>query len=544
MQQVQMRQTGSGPELVFPPVFNIVTELIDRHLDEGREAKSAILTIDETVDYATLVDNVNRYGNALLNLGLQTGDRLLMVIKDAPEFYYIFWGSIKAGIIPVPLNTMLTPPDYKFIIADSGARGLVHSAEFRNQVDAATSEGAPLPYVLLARHGEGCLHDLALNSASMLGTHAATADDDCFWLYSSGTTGQPKGVVHAHRDIAAISQLYSVNVLGGLESDIYYSIPKLFFAYGLGCGMAFPLWVGGTAVLDARRPTPQIATELMKRFKPTIFASVPTFLAAFLASGVAPAREISELRRCVSGGEALPEELQRRWLELARVPITDGIGSTEALHIYISNQVTDVRPNASGRVVPGYQARILDHNGVEILDGRPGQLWIKGPSLTRRYWNNPGKTAACIVDGWLDTGDTYRRDEEGYYYYAGRNDDMLKVGGIWVSPFEVEGALISHPEVFEAAVVGRADDAGLIKPEAWVVLRDPDLQDQALVDDIREFCKRNLAPYKYPRWINFVEELPKTATGKIQRFKLRSMTANGTDMSPNSSAEQGGTAHQ
>jgi len=229
------------------------------------------------------------------------------------------------------------------------------------------------------------------------------------------------------------------------------------------------------------------------------------------------------------------------------VPITDGIGSTEALHIYLSNRLTDVRPNASGRVVPGYQARILDENGAEILDGRPGRLWIKGPSVTRRYWNNPEKTAVCIVDGWLDTGDTYRRDDEGYYYYSGRNDDMLKVGGIWVSPFEVEGTLMSHPEVLEAAVVARADDAGLIKPEAWVVLRDPGRQNRALVDDIRDFCKRSMAPYKYPRWIHFVEALPKTATGKIQRFKLRTTVDNevgGMGALPISSMELVGTERE
>lgn len=444
-----------------------------------------------------------------------------MVIKDAPEFYYVFWGCIKTGIIPVPLNTMLTSEDYKFIIADSGANVLVYSEEFKDQITAAIMAETPLQHVLPARHVAGSLAELARDESPTLAASPAAADDDCFWLYSSGTTGRPKGVVHAHRDIVATSQLYNVGILGGNVSDIYYSIPRLFFAYGLGCGMTFPLWVGGTAVLDARRPLPPITAELFARFKPTIFAAVPTYFSALLASSLLKSEHVVTLRRCVSGGEALPEELQRRWRQIAPAPITDGIGSTEALHIYISNTIDDIRPNSSGRAVPGYQLRIIDENGDAILDDSPGRLLVKGPSVTRRYWNNPAKTASSIVDGWLDTGDTYYRDSDGYYYYCGRNDDMLKVGGIWVSPFEIEAALISHPDVLEAAVTGRADDAGLIKPEAWIVLKIAAYAGELLAEDIRTLCKTALAPYKYPRWIHFVDELPKTATGKIQRFKLR-----------------------
>lgn len=525
---VQVIHSDSGPELVFPGNFNVASVLIDRHVLEGRGEKNAILSVDETVDYASLARNVNRYGNALIELGLRPGDRVLVVIKDAPEFYYTFWGCIKSGIVPVPLNTMLTASDYLFIIEDSGATAIVYSREFEESVRAASDGASTLQYAVLARHGENSLHELASAASPELVPSSATKETECLWLYSSGTTGNPKGVVHVHGDIVATCELYNVRTLGGEESDIYYSIPKLFFAYGLGCGMNFPLYVGGTAILDSRRPTPQIAAELIASFKPTIFALVPTFLAMFLASDLASTEDLRRLRRCVSGGEALPEELQRRWLEVASVPITDGVGSTEALHTYVANRVDDVRPNSSGRVVPGYQARIVGEGGIDIDDGRPGRLWIKGPSVTRQYWNNVEKTAVSIVDGWLDTGDTYRRDEEGYYYYCGRNDDMLKVGGIWVSPFEIEATLISHPDVIEAAVVGRSDDAGLVKPEAWVVLCDPDRCNGETIGELRDFCKRSMAPYKYPRWIHCVENLPKTATGKIQRYKLRSR-ASGVD---------------
>lgn len=526
MHQAQLRMGANGPEPVFPADYNVASDTIDRHLAEGRGAKIAIRTLDETITYEVLAANVARYGNAMLALGLAPGDRTLIIVKDSPEFIYTFWGCVKAGIIPIALNTMLTPDDYKFIIADSQAKLLVYSDEYGDRVLEAAGHSGALKHILLARHGAGSLDELAKDKPATLATAPATADSECLWLYSSGTTGRPKGVVHIHRDVAATCMLFAVNFLGVKEDDVFYSIPRLFFALGLGLAMNFPLWIGGTTVLDPRRPLPDIAAHIIATFTPTIFTAVPTFISALLAASVLKPGDLSSLRRCISSGEALPEELQRRWREIASFPITDAIGSTEALHTYISNKVDDVYPNASGKLVPGYQARIIDGNGDEILDGSPGRLWIKGPSLTKRYWNNPEKTASSIVNGWLDTGDTYRRDANGVFYYCGRNDDMLKVGGIWVSPFEIEGALIEHPEILEAAVVGRADDAQLVKPEAWVVLRNPNRAGEKLADEIRDHCKSALAPYKYPRWIHFVEALPKTATGKIQRFKLRH-TANG-----------------
>ncbi|MFA6018748.1 MAG: benzoate-CoA ligase family protein [Rhodospirillales bacterium] len=509
-------------ELKFPSPFNAAEYYIDRHLREGRSDKLAIQTAvgGRRVTYGELAKNVNKFGNALLSLGVKPGERVLMTIKDCPEFYFVYWGAIKAGIIPVPLNTLLRAKDYQFIINDSKCAGMFYSPEFGAEVELALSLAEHKPAQVHKADATG-FPTLADKCQDTLAPVAAEATDDCFWLYSSGTTGQPKGVVHAHKDMVATCELYAVDVLGALESDAFFSVPKLFFAYGLGCAMTFPLWVGGSVVLDERRPTPQTVLEVLRAFKPTVFAAVPTMLAALLSTGNPGKEDLACLRRAISGGEALPPDLQRRWLELTSVPIMDGIGSTELLHIYVSNRLNDIKPGASGTPVPGYRARILDNSGHEVPIDEVGRLWIKGPSSAKYYWNNPAKTAETLVDGWLNTGDTYRKDKDGYYYYCGRNDDMLKVGGIWVSPFEIESTLIGHPMVLEAAVVGRNDENGLVKPEAFVVLKDARDESENTVEDIRAFCKSNMAPYKFPRWINFVPELPKTATGKIQRFKLR-----------------------
>ncbi len=356
MHKVEMREGPHGPELVFPTPFNVAAALLDRHIEEDRGKRKAILTLEETIDYDTLLANTNRHGNALLKLGLQPGDRVLMIVHDAPEFYYIFLGAVKAGIIPVPLNTILIPDDYKFVISDSGAKALVYSLDFKDRVDAATVDKAALRHILPALGADGCLAELASKESPALTARPTTSNAECFWLYSSGSTGKPKGVVHAHSAIIATTQLYSVNILGARDGEIYYSIPKLFFAYGLGCAMTFPLWVGGAAVLDPRRPTPEIAAELITRFKPTIFAAVPTFYAALLEAKVLTREKLAGLYRAISGGESLPDALQRRWLEVAPVPIADGIGSTEVLHIYISNSVPDVRPIPAAARFPATNA--------------------------------------------------------------------------------------------------------------------------------------------------------------------------------------------
>lgn len=502
----------------LPARFNAAGPFIDRHLTEGRGAKAAILTREETVTYEGLAERVNRTGNALLALGLEPGDRLLMVVKDCPAFFYLFWGAIKAGIVPVPPNTLLRAPDYAYMIEDSGCGLVVYSSEFTGEIEPALSQlGGKAPKAMTV---DAFLTEMDKASPT-LEARLAAPEDDCFWLYSSGSTGRPKGAVHAQRDMVVTSELYGVRVLGVTEQDISYSAAKLFFAYGLGNGMTFPLWVAGTAVLDDRRPTPDTTFSNIETFKPTIYYGVPTLYAAQLAALETGKRDLSSLRACVSAGEALPGDMFRRWKEQTGTTILDGIGSTEALHIFISNRLDDFRPGTSGKPVPGYEVRILDENGDPVPRGESGRLWIKSESAAKYYWNKPEKTAETMVNGWLNTGDTYREDEDGYFIYEGRSDDMLKVGGIWCSPVEIENCLVGHPAILEAAVIGHADEQGLIKPRAIVVLKQPGDAGVALTDALMAHCKKTLAPYKYPRWVEYVPELPKTATGKIQRFKLR-----------------------
>lgn len=505
-------------KVTLPARFNVAVPFIDRHVAEGRGAKAAIHTAQESVTYAELAERVNRAGNALLALGMTPGDRLLMVVKDCPAFFYLFWGAIKAGIVPVPPNTLLRAPDYAYMIDDSGCGLVVYSAEFRGEIEPALQQlGAKAPPAMAV---DGFLEEMAKSSGT-LEPRLAAPTDDCFWLYSSGSTGRPKGAVHAQRDMVVTSELYGVRVLGVTEDDICYSAAKLFFAYGQGNGMTFPLWVGGTAVLDDRRPTPETTFENIERFKPTIYFGVPTLYAAQLAALETKPRKLSSLRACVSAGEALPADMFRRWKEKTGTVILDGIGSTEALHIFIGNSLGDHKPGTSGRPVPGYEVRVLDDRGDTVKRGDSGRLWIRAESAAKYYWNKPEKTAETMVDGWLDTGDTYREDADGFFVYEGRSDDMLKVGGIWCSPVEIENCLVGHPAVLEAAVVGHADPEALIKPKAIVVLKQAEGAGAALTAELMALCRTSLAPYKYPRWVEYVPELPKTATGKIQRFKLR-----------------------
>ena len=516
--------TGTTPSTItYAPTFNVAVPFIDRHLAEGRGDKVATRQVDGgEVTYGQLAENVNRAGNVLKDLGISSGERVLMMIKDCPEFIYLFWGAIKAGVVPVPINTLLRAKDYQFMIEDSGCVGVVYSPEFAAEVEPALAAAARKPDHAIRTVGDGkSFTSLMAKSAATLDAAPARAEDECFWLYSSGTTGTPKGAVHAHRDMVETSQHYAVDTLGVREDDVCFSAAKLFFAYGLGNGMTFPLWVGATSILLPGPPTPDSTFDVIETFRPSVYYGVPTLYAAQLKALESETRDLSSLRACVSAGEALPADIFRRWQDATGAAILDGIGSTEALHIFISNVLDDIKPGTSGRIVPGYQARIVDEDGDLVVTGDSGRLLISGGSTAAYYWNNPEKTAATMIDGWLDTGDTYIQDEEGYFHYCGRNDDMLKVGGIWCSPFEIEAKLIEHVKVLEAAVVGRADDAELIKPEAFVVLNDPEDAGELTEAELLEHCKSGLARYKYPRWFNFVTELPKTATGKIQRFKLR-----------------------
>jgi len=521
---VTVEREGGETRLSFSPVFNTAVPFIDRHLDEGRAARVAIrATSGESVTYGQLAERVNRCGNALKKLGLGKGERLLMIVKDAPEFFYLFWGAIKAGVVPVPLNTMLRAEDFAYMIEDSGARAIVYSPEFAAEVEPAVADAGHKAAHVLRTEGEGeTVEALMAAAAAELAAAPAAPEDDCFWLYSSGSTGRPKGAVHRQRSIAVTCQYYAVEVLGFGEDDIAFSAAKLFFAYGLGNAMTFPLWVGGSSVLSAPRPTPELTFEVIEGFKPTLFFGVPTLYAAQLKAMEAQSPDLSCLRACVSAGEALPPDILRRWHEKTGLTILEGIGTTEALHIFISSQAGAYKPGYTGLMVPGYEARIVGEDGDDVAAGEPGSLLIRGDSSAAYYWNKPEKTAETMLgDGWLKTGDIYTRDEDGFYQCGGRGDDMLKVGGIWCSPVEIEAKLVEHAKVLEAAVVGRADENELIKPAAYVVLNDAADAGEALSRELLEHCKSGLAPYKYPRWFNFVDELPKTATGKIQRFKLR-----------------------
>jgi benzoate-CoA ligase family protein len=520
---VEIVPSEHGTVLSFAPTFNAAAAFIDRHLAEGRSDKVAVLHEQTSVTYGELARHVNRAGRALLSLGLESGDRVLMMVRDCPEFLYLFWGAIKAGLVPVPINTLLRARDYQFMIEDSGAVAVFYSPALAAEVEPALDAADPCPRCRVPVEGEGLsLGSLMAGVDDDLAPAAVGPDDDCFWLYSSGSTGTPKGAVHTQRAMVVTSQRYGVETLGLREDDVSHSAAKLFFAYGLGNGMTFPLWVGATTVLRSGKPTPDAVFELIERHRPSVYYGVPTLYAAMLRDLSARPRDTSSLRLCVSAGEALPADLFHRWKAGTGTVILDGIGSTEILHIFISNSEDDIQPGATGRPVSGYEARVVDDVGAPVTQGEPGRLLIRGGSICDRYWNNPEKTAATIQDGWIDTGDTYRQDADSYFVYCGRGNDMLKVGGIWCSPFEIEAHLIAHPAVLEAAVVGRKNDEDLVKPEAWVVLEDAGQASDELAQALLTHCKGGLAPYKYPRWIHFVAELPKTATGKIRRFMLRS----------------------
>ncbi|MFQ5880790.1 MAG: benzoate-CoA ligase family protein, partial [Dehalococcoidia bacterium] len=436
-----------------------------------------------------------------------------------------FLGAIKIGAVPVPLNTLLRPSDYLYFLNDSRAKVIIAHAELWEPLRSVAAELKHLRRVVVVGEAQG--HELSFErwvkeASPELEAADTSKDDVAFWLYSSGTTGFPKGVVHLQHDMVYCAELYAKGILGITERDVTFSAAKLFFAYGLGNSLYFPFSVGASAVYLPQRPLPENVFETIARFRPTLFFGVPTLYAAMLQVPEAERKyDLSSLRLCISAGEALPAEIYRRWRERFGVEIIDGIGTTEVLHIFISNRPQQVKPGSSGLVVPGYEANIVDEQGTSVKQGEIGSLMIRGDSIAACYWNKHEASKRTIVGEWIHTGDKYYQDEEGYLWYCGRNDDMLKVGGIWVSPVEVENTLIEHPAVVEAAVVGQQDEDGLVKPRAFVVLKEGIAGTPQLAAELQAFVKERIAPYKFPRWLDFVQELPKTATGKIQRFKLR-----------------------
>ncbi len=525
---------ATAESIGVPERFNAAAHFVDRHVAEGRGARVAIECGDERITYAELQRNVNRVGTALGRLGVRREERVLLLLHDTPEFAYAFFGAIKIGAVPVPLNTLWKPADYAHVVADARPSAIVVGRSLADAIDARQ----PVVYV----------ENLLAGGDERLEPEATHRDAPAFWLYSSGSTGMPKGCVHLQHDMAICARLFGQGVLDIGERDRTFSVAKLFFAYGLGNALYFPLSVGATTILWPGAPTPQNVYAVIEKHRPTLFYSVPTGYGMMLAHqrggpegprdregrDVPPHRDtdssaphghsdfdLSSVRLAVSAGEALPPALYERFKQRFGVDIIDGIGSTEALHMFISNRPGAIRAGSSGLVVPGYEARIVDEQRRPVATGEVGNLWISGDSVCAAYWNQHEKTKNTIEGHWIRTGDKYSQDADGFFWYAGRSDDMLKVGGLWVSPIEVENALIGHPAVLECGVVGHEDHDALVKPKAFVVLRGDRAGSPELAKELQQFVRERLAEYKRPRWVEFIPELQKTATGKIQRFKLR-----------------------
>ena len=514
----------------IPRDYNFAADILDRNLAAGRGNKPAFVDERGSWTYGELADRVNRFAAALRAKGIRREERILICLLDTVDWPTAFLGALKAGVVAVPVNTLMTQADYSFMLADSRASMLVVSDVLLPRFEKLIATCPDLAHVVVSgadAKGHERFDDLLAAAKAEDVTAPTTRDDIAFWLYTSGSTGKPKGAVHMHASLRLTNDLYAAPILSLQESDVCYSVAKLFFAYGLGNALTFPMSAGATTILLADRPTPDAVAALLRQHSVNVFYGVPTFYAGFLASAAAPEPGAVKFRRCVSAGEALPSDVGRRWAERYGCDILDGIGSTEMLHIFLSNRPGDVKYGTTGKPVPGYDVKLVDEAGMPVSAGELGELIIRGPSSAIMYWNNREQSRRTFMGEWTRSGDKYREDEDGYYVYCGRNDDMLKVSGLYVSPFEVEAALQSHAAVLECAVVAWRDDDDLTKPKAFVVLKSVEAGKPEMVRALQEHVKSALAPFKYPRWIEFRDELPKTATGKIQRFKLRAEQSGG-----------------
>ncbi len=516
--------------------YNAAAWLLDRHIAAGDGGKIAIRCQGQSTTYDQVMADVRRVQGALATLGVKAGERVLLVLNDDPVFVAWFLGALRSGVVPVPVSTMSTGKDLAALAADCSARMLIISGEYADRVEAIAASAPHLAGIVV--HGDDDAVRSVPEAVRVLvrpWSRVPAVDVDMpvapttwsspgFWLYSSGTTGSPKGVIHKQGDLQASYDTYALQILRVTEQDRFLSVAKLFFAYGLGNSLTFPFAAGATTILEPRRPSPATMIDLISTERPTLFFAAPGFVAALLDGG-AQAAQFASVRASVTAGEALPADLQRRFSQRCGHPVLDGIGSTEATHIFLSNTLQAQAPGSSGPVVPGYTAKLLDDDGVEVTEpGTPGYLHVQGPSVMDGYWNRPEATAAALIgDGWLRTGDVYTFDAAGNYTFLGRNNDMIKAGGIWVSPAEVEAALISHESVLEAAVVGSRNVDGLEETVAFVVASAGHTIDAAVLDT---HCRGLIAAFKRPRRILTVEVLPKTATGKIQRFALRDRLVN------------------
>jgi benzoate-CoA ligase len=520
---------GSAPQIAIPRDYNAAVDLVERNLKAGRGGKAAFRDDHGSYTYAELAERVDRAANALRALGLEPEQRVLLCLLDTIDFPTVFLGAIKAGIVPIAVNTLLGSADYDFMLRDSRARALVVSDALYERFAPILARQPALKHVVISGgqrvEGRPGLADLLAAAAPRAKAAATSCDDVCFWLYSSGSTGTPKGVVHLQSHLILTGELYAKPILGIREDDVVFSASKLFFAYGLGNSLTFPMSVGATAVLLAERAAPPAVFRILKQHRPSIFYGAPTLYAAMLASPELPKREEVALRLCSSAAEPLPEHIGSRWTERFGVEILDGIGSTEMLHIYLSNRPGRVRYGTTGTPVPGYEVRLVDDDGKPVPPGEIGELQVSGPTSAAGYWNQRERSRHTFLGPWTRSGDKYVEDRDGYFTYCGRTDDMMKVSGLYVSPTEVEAALMAHPDVLEAAVVAQLDEEKLTKPKAYVVLKPGTAASPELAEELQAQVKTKLARYKSPRWIEFVDELPKTATGKIQRFKLRARGA-------------------
>jgi 4-hydroxybenzoate-CoA ligase len=515
--------------------YNAAADLVDANVARGLGGKVAFVDPERSITYGELQARSAQFARALAALGVRQESRVALLLYDTVDFPVAFWGAIRSGVIALPLNILLTEPQYAYVLADSRACAIVVAAPMAKSIAAVIDRLPCLHTVVLVgataadktlfpRHDVHLFEDILARESTEPFVAPTLSDEVAFWMYTSGSTGDPKGVKHVHTTPMAAAALMGRNIVGIREDDVVFSVAKLFFSYGMGNAMAFPMSVGASAILWPHRPTPDVVFETMQRHRPTVFYAVPTLYASMLAhKSMGRGAGSDRLRLCVSAGEPLPAALGERWRDAAGCDVIDGIGSTEMFQTFVSNRPGAVRYGSTGKAVPGYDIRIVDENGRELPDGEIGELIVRGPTAGEGYWNQRSKSRRTFAGEWTYSGDKFYRDAEGYYYYCGRTDDMFKVSGMWVSPFEVEAALMSHEAVFEAAVIGKEDADGLTKPKAFIVLRDGYTADDGLFENLRVHVKERAGPWKFPRWIDVRPDLPRTATGKIQRFKLRNL---------------------